>query len=203
MMLELNPAGTYMADSIDYDFIAEREGGRRTKGYVPAAAVSQSGVTIATGFDLGARNEADLGRLGLGKELVAKLKPYLGKVKVEAENLLKTAPVTITEDEAELIDKAVKKAQVDTLKTRYLAAAGNTAKKDFFDLPANAQTVIASVAFQYGDLSKKAPKFWTAAAAQSWSEASEVLKNFGDAYRTRRKLEADLLDQLAAAKAKP
>lgn len=51
-------------------------------------------------------------------------------------------------------------------------------------------------------LSKKAPKFWKAAAAQSWSEASEVLKNFGDAHRTRRKLEAELLDQLVAASAK-
>jgi GH24 family phage-related lysozyme (muramidase) len=194
-----------MPNSIDYDFIAEREGGRRTKGYIPAAAVSKSGVTIATGFDLGARNEGDLSRLGLGKDLVAKLKPYLGKVKVEAESLLKTTPLTITDDEAEFIDKAVKKAQVDTLKTRYLAAAENTAKKDFFDLPANAQTAIASVAFQYGDLSKKTPKFWKAAAAQSWSEASDVLKSFGDAYRTRRKLEADLLDRLVptSAQVKP
>ena len=66
-----------MPDSIDYDFIAEREGGRRSKGYVPAAGVSKSGVTIATGFDLGARNEGDLSRLGLGKELSAKLKPYM------------------------------------------------------------------------------------------------------------------------------
>jgi Bacterial toxin homologue of phage lysozyme, C-term len=83
-----------MADhKIDYKFIAEREGGRKTKGYVPAAVVSSSGVTVATGFDLGQRNESDLTRLKLSTFLVAKLKPYLGKKKKEAQEYLKKTSV--------------------------------------------------------------------------------------------------------------
>jgi hypothetical protein len=190
---------TSMADSIDYEFISEREGGRVTSGYVPAASVSQSGVTIATGFDLGARNEADLTRLALPKTLIDKLKPYLGKKKQAAQELLKKTLLTITEDEAELIDKAVKSAQVMQLKARYLAEAANKNKVDFFDLPYEAQTVIASVSFQYGDLSKRAPKFWLAVAAQNWTDAVATLRKFGDLYRTRRNLEADLLDDLLSA----
>ena len=82
------------------------------------------------------------------------------------------------------------------LKSRYLAAAENKDKVDFFDLPAQAQTVIASVSFQYGSLETKAPSFWKAVASQSWEESVKVLNKFGDVYTTRRKLEADVLAPL-------
>ncbi len=98
-----------MPDLIDYDFISAREGGRRTDGYVPAAAESKSGVTVATGFDLGARNLSDINQLGLDKTLVDKLRPYLGKQKKAATDLLATSPLTLTAAETEQIDKAVKK----------------------------------------------------------------------------------------------
>jgi hypothetical protein len=68
-----------MPDKIDYDFISKLEGGRQTTGYVPDTNTSQSGVTIATGFDLGQRNENDLIALNLPQSLIDKLKPYLGK----------------------------------------------------------------------------------------------------------------------------
>ncbi len=42
-----------MADKIDYKFLSDREGGRKLLGYVPHGGGSKSGVTIATGFDLG------------------------------------------------------------------------------------------------------------------------------------------------------
>ena len=50
--------------NIDWDFITEQEGGRILKGYLPDKK-SKSGVTIATGFDLGQRNESDLQGLSL------------------------------------------------------------------------------------------------------------------------------------------
>ena len=68
-----------MPENIDYSFLSAREGGCKTTGYVPMSSKSSSGVTVATGFDLGARSEADLNRLGLTAGLVAKLKPYLGE----------------------------------------------------------------------------------------------------------------------------
>ena len=60
------------------------------------------------------------------------------------------APLTITAMQAEIIDKAVKKAHMDSIKLKYDLVAEN--KKKFTDLPAEAQTVIASVSFQYGSL---------------------------------------------------
>lgn len=187
-----------MPDKIDYKFLSDLEGGSKTQGYVPAAGVSKSGVTIATGFDLGQRKDADLTKLGLNIALVTKLKPYLGKKSKDAVEYLKKAPLTITAEQSKSIDKAVKASHVTSLKTKYFSSAHNTAKKAFFDLPAEAQTVIASVSFQYGvNLNTAAPKFWKVASAQDWKESVKVLKAFGDAYPTRRKKEATLLGKIA------
>ena len=185
-----------MPDQVDHQFISDREGGSQTTGYVPASGVSNSGVTVATGFDLGSRSMSDLNGLGLDSALATKLKPYLGKVKKDAEDALKAAPLTISADEAEAIDKAVRQKAVLSLKAKYLAAAGNAPKTDFFDLPAEAQTAIASVSFQYCDLATKTPKFWAAVTAQDWKTTASILRSFGDAYKTRRNLEAELIDKL-------
>ena len=184
-----------MSDKIYYSFLSELEGGSVTKGYVPAAGVSKSGVTIGTGFDLGQRNETDLKTLGLSSALIAILKPYLGKQAKDAQAVLDKTPLSITFDQAAGIDKAVKKAHIDLIKQNYNAVAEN--KKTFTDLPAEAQTVIASVSFQYGAiLGARAPKFWNAAKIQDWKECIKVLNNFGDAYPTRRKKEAALLEKI-------
>lgn len=184
-----------MSGKIDYSFLSELEGGSRTKGYVPAAGVSKSGVTIATGFDLGQRNEADLKALGLSGNLITTLQPYLGKRSREAQAVLGKTPLAITTAQAAEIDRAVKKSHVDLITQNYNAVAGN--KLRFADLPAEAQTVIASVSFQYGaSLGTRAPKFWNAAKIQDWKECIKVLKNFGDAYPARRKKEAALLEKI-------
>ena len=184
-----------MVDKIDYSFLSELEGGSKKSGYVPAVGVSKSGVTVGTGFDLGQRNESDLKNLGLSSELIAILKPYLGKKAKDAQDVLDKHPLTITVAQAEVIDKAVKRSHVDLIKFKYNSVAEN--KKKFTDLPAEAQTVIASVSFQYGaSLDVRAPKFWKAAKAQNWKECIKVLNNYGDGYPTRRKKEAALLGEM-------
>lgn len=184
-----------MPDKIDYKFLNDREGGSKTIGYVPAAGVSKSGVTIATGFDLGQRNEADLKKLGLSLVLTNKLKPYLGKKSKDAQDALKKSPLTITGAEALEINKAVKKQHIANVKNKYNLAVG--AKKKFDDIPGEAQTVIVSVSFQYGDgLDTRTPAFWKAAIGQDWKAVAKVLNNFGDAYPSRRKLEAALLGKI-------
>lgn len=186
-----------MPDAIDYKFICDREGGRRTKAYVPEPDTSDSGVTVATGFDLGARSEIDLNRLGLGLGLIAKLKPYLGKKKKDAVDALKKAPLTVSLLEAEQIDRASFASHVSDLGAAYDAAVGtDRTKKKFEDLPSEAQTVIASVAFQYGRLSRRAPKFWKAAVSQDWKETVKILRSFEDKYAPRRNLEADVLQKI-------
>jgi len=152
-------------DQVDYQFISDLEGGSKTKGYVPAVSVSKSGVTIATGFDLGQRSESDLKSLNLAPLLINKLKPYLGKTKMEAKSLLKKLPLVITSSEAQVIDKAVKSNHISQIKSKYDSSTKNNVK--FVDLSHQAQTMIASVSFQYGsNLSARTPKFWKAVTSQ-------------------------------------
>ena len=63
----------------------------------------------------------------------------------------------------------------------------------FYDLPGEAQTVIASVSFQYGNLAIKAPNFWHQVVEMNWSGAEANLRHFGDDFATRRNAEADML----------
>jgi len=133
-----------MANKIDFTFIGKLEGGQKLDGYVPAATKSKSGVTTGTGFDLGARNETDLLRLGLSPVLIKKLKPYLGIKSVAAEQLVKKTPLKVTKLEADTIDKAAKSSITQQLIQKYNMSVAVGMKKFEF-LPAEAQTVIASV----------------------------------------------------------
>jgi len=180
-------------NSIDFKFISKLEGGSQLKGYVPAAAKSKSGATIATGFDLGARSTVDIDKLNITAILKKKLKSYAGLKKLAAVKYLKLNPLTITITEASSIDKAVKKTVTNSLIKRYNQSALNKGKTKFKGLPKQAQTVIASVSYQYGALSTEAPKFWKKVIIQDWAGAVKILNNFGDAYPTRRKKEAKLL----------
>lgn len=174
---------------IDFDFISKLEGGRRTTGYVPDPQGSRSGVTIATGIDLGQMGERDLSQLNLPSDLKNKFLPYLGKIKFEAVSLLDTMPLSVTDEEAKLLDKEVKTRFVRDLARKY----SRTATGNFEELPDGVQTVIASVAFQYGDLGSSTPNFWRQVTEGDWQGAYLNLRHFGDAYATRRNKEADLL----------
>ena len=178
--------------TIDFDFLARLEGGQQLTAYVPAPEESQSGVTIATGFDLGARNQGDLQRLGLDTSLIEKLSPYLGLKKQEAVKALTAIPLSILAVEAKAIDQAVKSESLNWLEGQYNAAIAS-GKTAFAQLPTGVRTVIASVSFQYGDLPSQTPTFWKYVTAQDWGKAIAELRNFGDSYPSRRNQEADLL----------
>lgn len=179
---------------IDWEFIGALEGEGILKGYVPDAEGSKSGVTIATGVDLGQRSEASIGALDIPDSLKAKLKPYAGLKKQAAVDALRRNSLTITEGESRALDQAVKGGTVADVQERYDGAvAGGTVRFD--DLSVQVQTVICSVAFQYGsNLSRAAPKFWRACTEQRWNAVLGELRNFGDRYPTRRNKEADLLE---------
>lgn len=185
-----------MPNLIDYSFLSAREGGMRLDGYVPHARMSKSGVTIATGFDLGQRRRSELVALGFPTRLIEQLEPYLGIKRREATALLAEKPLRITAGDALLIDRSFKHEFVSRLAADYDASHLNTDRTSFFDLPAEAQTVIASVAFQYGELSIAAPRFWRAVCQQDWRGAVTELRDFGDLYGSRRHLEADLLSAI-------
>ncbi|WP_394293292.1 pesticin C-terminus-like muramidase [Aeromonas rivipollensis] len=177
---------------IDYDFIHTLEGGMILNGYVPEPERSQSGVTVSVGFDLGARDLSDLNRLNLKPSLISKLTPYLTKKKLEADRFVKANPLIITPDEANEIYLAVKKQSTEDLIRKY----NSESAVKFESLPKEAQTVIASVEYQYGSLKIKTPALWEQVVNQEWQDAYDNLLDFGDAYISRRRKEAKYLEAI-------
>ncbi|WP_334119298.1 pesticin C-terminus-like muramidase [Limnobacter sp.] len=185
-----------MSFEVDYSFLSKLEGGCKTGGYIPDLERSKSGVTIATGFDLGARNEYDLRQLGIQSTLLNKLAPYLGLKKHDAAKKLGKSPLSISISECLQIDKAVKTHYLTQLAKRYNDAISSGATR-FENLTPEFQTVITSVSFQHGlELARSAPKFWASIVAQDWKLAVKILRNFEDEYPTRRNKEADLMEKV-------
>lgn len=178
---------------VNYSFISELEGGAQLVGYVPDAANSKSGVTIATGFDIGQRSREDLERMFcIAKpSLIDKLVPYCEQHGEHAEMMLKLMPLKVTEDEATLIDRCAKFESLFWLVEKY----NQHSAIKFEQLPEPMQTVIASVAFQYGDLAKRCPNFWRTAITQNTQAMIDELVDFGDRYTTRRWREARYLQK--------
>jgi len=173
---------------INFNFIESLEGKSLT-GYVPDPTGSNSGVTIATGFDLGQRDVNDL--KGLPKNLIDKFTKYVGLTGFEAEEQLKRFPLKITEKESKLITKKAKEDTIIKLYNQWEKATGT----NFNNLNMGIKTSMASVAFQYGDLPTKTPIFWNAATRGQWDAVLNELRNFGDRYPTRRNKEADYLQK--------
>ncbi len=184
--------------AIDWSFIGSEEGGQQLHGYVPMPDTSQSGVTVATGVDIGQRTEMEIDQLGLPDRLRQKLRPYCGLRRELAVQALARVPLTVTPQEAMQLDRAVKATATDELRTAYDRAIG-TGCVSFDELSGPAQTAIASVAFQYGtNLHERTPRFWRAVTAQDWRGAIAELRDFKDRFPSRRQREADLLETLFA-----
>ena len=151
--------------------------------------LGKSGPTIASGFDLGQRNEADLA--GLPTELVNKLKPYLGLTGDAAKLFVDNNKLTLTTKELDTINEFARKKEIGKLKEAWNSSASTVS---FDDLTKEQATVVASVAFQYGNLATETPKFWGYVTSGDWAAAAKELRNFGDKYPSRRKLEANYLE---------
>ena len=172
---------------INITFIQELEGNKLT-GYVPDPENSKSGVTIACGFDLGQRSIDCL--MGLTPDLIQKLEPYLQLKGQEAAKALEETPLSISKNDSKVINLLAHGEATDRLRRAYNQATA----EDFDMLDEELATVIASVAYQYGDLARKTPNFWRQIIAKDYIAALNNLRNFGDRYPTRRNKEADLLE---------
>jgi len=181
-------SGTASQPQIDWAFIGSLEGQSILTAYVPDPQTSQSGVTLATGVDLGQLTHGELARMGLDPALCARLEPYVGLRRQAAVDLLTDCPLAITQAESDALDAADRAMEIAPLITYYDWA---TEPGAFVALSSAAQTVLASVAFQYGaNLRRKTPRFWADAVRQDWQAMVNELWEFGDSYPTRRRKEA-------------
>lgn len=173
---------------IDFGFISKLEGSSKV-GYVPNPDTSRSGVTIASGFDIGQYSVEEIEN-AFSNDLSKKLIPYAGLIKNDAVEKLESMPLEISESEVEMVNSYAHSNAVSRLLNEWDQSA---AKVAFSELASECQTVITSVAFQYGSLSKQTPNFWRQVTNEEWEKAVSNLYNFGDLYPTRRKEEGDLL----------
>ena len=178
---------------VNFKFINDREGSAR-KGYVPTPETSQSGVTIANGFDIGQHSKQQILN-AFNKVLANKLLPYVGLIKQGALDKLEEIPLNITADEAKEINDYSHNKALTTLRNLWQNSKATVA---FDNLPSNKQTAVASVAFQYGNLASRTPNFWHQVTSGDWLAAKANLRKFGDDYSPRRNLEADLLESEVA-----
>jgi len=198
------------ADDVDWDFINREEGGQWLTGYVPedkhGRAVGKSGVTIATGYDLGSKDAAEIRKLGIlppeaERALIEKLTPYFGLTGQPALDFLRAEErkrgkpaLEITPAEARSIDLGTRKTAYREIRDRYNAAAKEGLR--FEALENEARTVLVSVAFQYGNLKTRTPTFWGHMTRGDWPAAIRELETFHDAHTPRRGREADLLRKM-------
>lgn len=181
---------------IDWEFIEAQEG-FETAGYVPMAGgtpLGRSGVTIGAGVDLGQWSEAQLRRRRVPQNIIDQVKPYLGVRGWLAVQLLEQKPLMLTEAEARRLTQTIRSDIIDVVVARYNAGARRKGSLRWEVLPDRCQTVVASVAFQYGAfLSKATPNFRRQITTGLWRDAYDNLMDFGDDYRTRRRKEAAYL----------
>lgn len=158
-------------------------------------AMGASGVTIATGCDLGQTDEASLKGYGLLNIDIAPLKPYLGLKKAAALKKLYQAPLLVSPQCAEAIDHALHGGYLK----RYVEPTYNKSSKiPFADLPPQAQAVIFSVIYQKGatGVPRDWPKTWKYLTTQNWCAGANELKNGFKQYVGRRRIEGNLLAEL-------
>jgi hypothetical protein len=186
--------------NIDFSALSRFEGGQQLNGYVPqkknGEVLGNSGVTIATGFDIGQMNDNQLAKLGLPQGLTNKLSSYTELTKGDAVDALKDEPLSVTRGEAMKIDFAVK-----SLHLRSAIQSWNNSDSDvtFTDLTQAQQTVIFSRTFHQGigmPNTLEAQNFYSAATQGNWQAAETALRNYpvsANWYKNRVGLEADLL----------
>lgn len=173
---------------------ANYKGGRRPEQYIPMGA---SGVTIATGVDLGQTSVSELESMGVPHEIIVKLRPYIGLKKVPAVMALYKRPFVLDKADADVLDECMHRHHARMISDRYDREAGRGA---FENLPWQAQAVIFSLLYQCGCTGgpKKDPLTWDALVQQNWVTASKRLmtREYWSGYHNRRRAEGKILAEL-------
>lgn len=158
-------------------------------------AMGASGCTVGMGCDLGQTDEKTLLGYGLEPAIVAMFKPYLGKKKDAAIKALHEHPLEVPSGVVQELTMAVHRGYLE----KYVKPAYALKSRVLFDsLPKQAQAVIMSVCYQKGcgGVRRDWPKLWGYLITQNWAAAAKELKTGFNQYKTRRKIEGELLEEL-------
>ena len=103
-----------MTKNINWDFISELEGKGVNQAYVPS---DNSGVTVATGFDLKEKDANLLNEIGISEETTNLLSQFFGMSGAEAKEASKG--FRLTDDQVSEIDKASHNWYANQIKKAY------------------------------------------------------------------------------------
>ena len=189
-------------DGIDLEFIKTLEGGQKLKGYVPQEAgrpIGASGVTIASGVDLGQMSKEEIKYLPISETLKLKLRLYADVEGSVGILLLEELPLVITKEEADELDEAIYSKIIGILGRLY----NKFSKVTFQEIPSKAKTALASISINrgphFGAVGGAYTEVWTAAIKQDWKGMITVLNFFPTTQKwikKRRMREAELLNGL-------
>ncbi len=210
---------TALFSKIEFAVLGKKEGGQWLVGYIPlfgnaqytgkslwddrSVTVGRSGVTIATGFDVGQWSAGDLAKLPISEGLRAKLRPFVAPLvgRLAGVKLHARKGLEITQAEANELDAAVpKKVLADFVGAYEKERRRSGGTIPFADLPDEICTAMFSFAYQYGadwGPAKKgtadfAQAYWTHITSQDWVKAMAVLRSYSE-HRLRRQHEAELI----------
>ena len=142
----------------------------KLSGYVPTPS---SGVTIATGFDLGQHSKEEIKSLNLPKTLEDKLTPYAG-----SSDATKAKNLTITAEEAALLDKAVIDSKLAKFNAAYVDKFGESPERS---LDENTRLALASAFFNMGPgmlNAEKNPSMFKALQSKNPALIQKEIANF-------------------------
>lgn len=195
--------------TIDWQFIESLEGSNVLQGYVPKdrfdRPIGKSGVTIGTGIDIGQLTALDLLHLldrinPFPLDLFKNLRHYTDQIGTKALTALTRRPLEISKEDSLLLVTAMRAKVANQLAMQWKLSTLN----DFSVLPAEAQTVLFSLAWNFGtNLREALPNTWLHFVdgyfSNSWGKVYEWLKKFpskNPKLRARREKEAEYLKGL-------
>lgn len=177
-------------DGIDLEFMKVVEGVKK-EFYVPknnkGVPLGKSGVTVGPGYDLGQRSKEDTEVKNLKKKaprLYERMEPFIGLTKYDADNALREIkPDPLTEEELDILIKHSIETYHNLLTSVFIPS------EVWNEMDEGIRTVVFSVMYQYGNLTKRTPKFYQYVMGRDYVGMIEELSAFGDDYPTRRRLE--------------
>lgn len=168
---------------IDWNYIRSKEGFREKTYVLPYLSFPNSGVTVATGFDLGSKNMKVLIDAGLTDYSKKRLEPFLGlKGKLAHEAHEQLGPVTLHITQLDALDKyGINNIIIAGIKI--YNDDRSSFSKPFSQLSKTRQTVLAYRFWHwgayYGNHGKEfQKKFWKKVIENNWREAAIQLRDF-------------------------
>jgi hypothetical protein len=186
--------------NVNFAYLARWEGNQYLRGYVPfvdGVTAGRSGMTVATGFDVGQIAETELASYDLPAEAGMKLAPYAG-LRFTGKTRAQVAAIVVKRGPVPILTKAEADAADLVVHGKHLTAAiisWNGRRKSgvpaFRELPGPWQTALFSRTFHQGPGmpdSAVAQPFYSAATEGKWTEAVTALQNYNvsqDWYKLR------------------